>query len=457
MAGDLYGLLFRKFIYSFYEKTFAGRSTPDYVREYLDNCELSQESLKQLQIKKLKNLLLYANENCAYYRETWKKIGFDPRGFEQLTDLQCLPVLDKATIAENYDGFVSMLHSGSNIRKTTGGSSGEPFHFELDHESNERRQGVMWRDYGHLGAGLGVKTLYVWGAHIAPVGKKTKIKDYLYNRFYNRKVLNSFKMSEANVEQFIIAHNRYRARALVGYVNPLVSMAQYVLKHGLRVHAPESILTGAEPLFEFQREIIEKAFRAPVYNTYGCREFMLIAAECKERAGLHVNTDHLLVELLDDNRQPVECSEPGDVVVTDLHNYGFPLIRYQNGDRASWKLGQNCKCGSVFPLLSKIEGRKLDMLKTPDGRMLPGEFFPHLLKDFSAIEQFQIVQDSIDEVKLYLVLKPSGKNSNDIKVASKLIKDALGERVTLHLKVVDEIPLTASGKQRVTISRLGGS
>jgi len=450
----MYDQLFRRFLFPFYEERIAGRKTASYINEYMANLQKRRAELEAIQLAGLKQLLEHAQNNCSYYRETWKELGFEPGKLVSLDDLSQLPVLDKETIRENYDGFVAKTHSGKNILKATGGSSGSPFQFELDGVSNERRQAVMWRGYGAIGAGLGTKTLYVWGAHIAPVGKKTQIKDRLYHLFYNRKILNSFDMRDDNVGDYVHAHNQYRPRAVVGYVNPLVTMADYILENKLAVHAPEAILTGAEPLYEFQREKIERAFKAPVYNTYGCREFMLIGSECTERNGLHINIDHLVVELVDSDGQSAGVSH-GDVVVTDLYNYGFPLIRYRNGDQASLGEATDCACGSPLPRLRSIDGRKLDVIRTPDGKAIPGEFFPHLLKDYPAVKQFQIVQETLDTVDLNVALN-DGFAAQDLHEALALVEKHLGDTVNVQLHILREIPLTSSGKLRVAISKVQG-
>ncbi|MFV1871986.1 MAG: phenylacetate--CoA ligase family protein [Oleiphilus sp.] len=445
----MYSWLFRKILFPLYETRIARRKTIPYILEYQGNIKKTRTELEKLQLEKLKLLLAHAYENCEFYRNQWDALGFDPSKVNKVSDISALPVLDKATIRENYQGIISQAHK-SNIRKATGGSSGVPFQFELDQESNERRQAVMWRGYGVLGAGLGVKTLYLWGANIAPVGAKSALKDKLYHRFYNRKMLNSFKMTDLNMSDYVQEIDHYKPDALVSYVNPLVTLADYILEQNITIHQPNSILTGAEPLYEFQRKKIERAFKCPVYNTYGCREFMLIGAECQQQDGLHINIDHLVVELLDE--QGEASSDSGDMVVTDLHNYGFPLIRYQNGDRASKSSIEACSCGSVLPLLKSIDGRKLDVIKTPDGRAIPGEFFPHLLKDFSSIKQFQIVQKSIDSISVNLVLYQ--ENPAELKQIHQLISENTGAALNVNMNLLDDIPLTSSGKLRVTISEL---
>src|SRR2546423_8189267 len=97
-------------------------------------------------------------------------------------------------------------------------------------------------------------------------------------------------------------------------------------------HSPKSILVGAEKLHPFQRELIERVFGAPVFETYGSREFMLIGAECDRHDGLHLTAEQLLVEVLEDDGSPTPQGEEGNVVVTDLYNYGMPFIRYATGD-----------------------------------------------------------------------------------------------------------------------------
>ena len=91
----------------------------------------------------------------------------------------------------------------------------------------------------------------------------------------------------------------------------------------------------------------------------------MIAAECERHDGLHVTADNLYVELVA-NGQLCEPGERGEVLLTDLHNYGMPLIRYKVGDVGSWK-GRDCACGRGLPLLNVVEGRTLDLISTPSG------------------------------------------------------------------------------------------
>ena len=113
---------------------------------------------------------------------------------------------------------------------------------------------------------------------------------------------------------------------------------------------------------------------------------MLIAAECEKQEGLHINSDNLFVEVIN-NGQFVNPGEAGELVITDLNNFSMPFVRYKNEDLAAIS-DKKCSCGRGLPLLAYVEGRILDAIQVPGGRVLPGEFFPHFFKDFKWIIVF---------------------------------------------------------------------
>ena len=277
------------------------------------------------------------------------------------------------------------------------------------------------------------------------------VKERLYHRLFNRLMLDCFALTESDVAGYVDAIEAFGAAVVVGYVSPLVVMAEHMLALGRRLPRVRAVLTGAEMLHDNQRQLLRQAFGAPVFNTYGCREVMLIASECNRQDGLHVAADHLLVETLDAGGEPVEGG-PGQVTLTDLHNYAMPLVRYRNGDVATSAPGP-CPCGRGLPRLARLEGRELDLIRTADGRIVPGEFFPHLMKDFHGVREFQVEQLALDEVEIRLVCAP-GLASEDRRRLADLVRRRVGDKVRLRLFEVDAIPRTPSGKRRVTISRL---
>lgn len=446
-----YETLFRHVLFPAYETVLKRRKTLGYLDAYRRDQWLPPEQIAALQWERLQKLLEHCYRDVPYYRRQWTELGITPADIRSLDDYAKLPVLTKADIRSNFDQLKAASLRDNLYYKATGGSTGEPMRFGYTRESNDRRIAVMWRGYEWAGSRMGRRTLYLWGGAVGDPSPKQLRKDHLYNSLFGRRMLDSFHMSEANIAEYADAIDRYRPEVIVGYVGPLVRLSQWLLATGRKIWQPQSIIGAAEALHEFQRQIIEQAFGCPAFNTYGCREFMLIAAECEKRDGLHVNADHLLVELRPLAGAQAEA-DTGEVVITDLFNYGMPFIRYVNGDMATAST-QRCSCGRGLPMLARIDGRKLDAIRTPDGHILPGEFFPHMLKDVPGLKRFQLVQRQLDRLDLSIV---RGKDFTDDSLAyiQREVAKVLGDSVELHCHFVDDIPLTALGKLRVTVSEL---
>jgi phenylacetate-CoA ligase len=450
----IYEPLFRNLLYPAYER-LRGRRTAAWLREYQASQWLHPEQVRALQWRKLVALVQHCWEQVPFYRRRWQALGFAPGDLRSLADYARLPLLTKADIRENLSDLTAASHRAGLLFKATGGSTGEPLRFAFTRESNDRRAAVMWRGYGWTGAPLGRRALFIWGGAVGDPARSARIKDRLYHGAFNRRMLNSFAMRDDNLAEYADAIEAFRPEVVVGYVGPTVRLAQWLVGQGRSIAGVRSVLGAAEALHDFQRPVLEAAFAgARAYNTYGCREFMLIACECEQRDGLHVNADHLVVELLD-ARTGDDGGRTGELAITDLHNWGMPFIRYVNGDVASepadpWSA---CACGRGLPRLSRIDGRRLDAIRTPDGRVLPGEFFPHMLKDVAGVRRFQVVQERLDALTLSLVPGPEFGAAQDAWIRREVGK-VLGDGIRLELRLVDDIPLTASGKLRVTVSRL---
>jgi phenylacetate-CoA ligase len=131
----------------------------------------------------------------------------------------------------------------------------------------------------------------------------------------------------------------------------------------------------------------------------------------------------------------------------------MPFVRYANGDRAIAGGEVACACGRGLALLKQVTGRRLDVLRTPDGRRIAGEFFPHLMKDYPAVARFQVVQERIDRVDVRVVFAfPIGPAER--RHLEGRVREALGPAVRFKLMEVAEIPLTAAGKLRVVVSHV---
>ena len=449
---SLYEHAFRRVLYPAYEAA-RGRHTLRYLGEYEADQWRSPEQIAGIQFGRLKDLVTHCWNDVPFYRARWRSIGFEPGDLKSMQDYARLPVLTKADIRSHFDDLHARSLRAGLLYKATGGSTGEPLRFGYTRESNDRRSAVMWRGYGWTGARPGRRTLFLWGGAVGDPGRGAQLKERLYHAAFHRRMLNSFLMRDDNMAAYADAIAAYRPEVIVAYVDPVYRLSKWLLEHGRSIPGVVSVLGAAEALHDFQRPVIEAAFPgAKAYNTYGCREFMLVACEAEDREGLLVNADHLVVELLDPTRAD-NGNETGELAITDLYNLGMPFIRYVNGDIASRNGPWDAAGRRGLPRLGRIDGRRLDAIRTPDGRVLPGEFFPHMLKDVAGVRRFQVVQDSLERFTLRIVPGPGFGDAQEAYVRREVSK-VLGDDASLDLQRVDDIPLTASGKFRVTVSRL---
>ncbi len=396
---------------------------------------------------------MHAYTNCPYYREEWRRRGLDPAKLQSPEDFRTWPLIDREVTREHRARMRAEAPQMRLISKATGGSTGVPLQFDLDEGAYAWTWAATFRGYSWAGAAPGVKLLYLWSVPLTGRTRLSALKDKLYHGLYRRRILNLFDLSDESVPLFFEQFRRYRPDCIVAYTNPLYTFARALEERGLRPPSPKSIITGAEKLYQHQREYIEQVFGAPVFETYGSREFMLMGAECDRHLGMHRTTENQFLEVLDDDGRPTPDGREGSVVVTDLHNYGMPFIRYVNGDRAVAGQG-TCTCGRGLPLLGEITGRRADILHTPDGRHISGIFFPHLMKDFPSVRAFQIVQDEPDHIRIDAVLDPSW-SAADQEILDREIGKVLGLSVRWDFRPVKWIPLTAQGNRQVVVNLCG--
>ncbi len=448
MSG-LYESLFRKVLYPAYESGLRRRDTLRHLREYERDQWRSADELQALQWRKLQALIAHCWTQVPFYREFWGRAGVsDAADIRSREDYAKLPPLTKPEIRAHADAMIAPAHRGQLYFKTTGGSTGEPLRFGYTRESYERRVAVMFRGYAWSGAHLGQRTAYLWGAPVAAPAGVALFKDRLYHAAFNRRMLNAFDMDERRMAEYADALDRFRPETIVSYVGPLVELAQWIERNGRTPHRPQRILGAAEALHPHQRALLQRVFGAPAYDTYGCREFMLIAAECEARDGLHMNIDHLHVEFAAGS----QATAPSDLIVTDLHNYGMPLMRYVNGDLGT-PGHAHCSCGRGLPKLAKVDGRRLDALRLRDGRLLPGEYIVYVFLPVTGVKQYQVVQKTLDTLLVRLV-PDAGYDPSVHTLIRDGIRKLAGDGVAIDFETVDAIALTASGKRRVTLCEL---
>jgi len=384
-----YSGLYNWFFFPIYESYLRNRNTLKYLKIAEENQWKSEEEIREFQWGELRKLLKHAYENVPFYRETFEKLKLTPDDIRSPEDFRLLPIIDRKIIRENRIRMIAENYRGRTLTKATGGSTGQPLRFDYTRDSYEWRRAMTLRGYRWAGYREGEKTAYLWSAPVGEEPTLSKLKKKLHHSILRQKYFNVFNMTPENMRLYLKEMIRYKPEHMISYGLQLYYFAKFIKENNLSVPDLESIIIGVEKVHDEEKEFIKSVFNCEVFETYGCREFMLIAAECEMHDGMHISADNLYVEILRDN-EPVSPGEIGEVIITDLHNYGMPFIRYKIGDLAA-PSDKKCPCGRGLPLIKSVEGRLLDVIVTPEGKILPGALFPHLMKEFEEVERYQVV------------------------------------------------------------------
>jgi phenylacetate-CoA ligase len=404
----------------------------------------SRERVREFQWAELKKLMAHVFDSVPYYRRKYATAGIGLQDLRSWEDFRHLPPLTREEIRDHLPELCSTTYQGKLLPHATGGSSGSPTRFFRTYESYDWRTAAKDRVYSWSGWRLGERSVYLWGAPVGSVPRMQAWKTRAHEAVERQLIFNTFSQTEELWRRIHADAVKFRPALAVGYVSSLEQFAAFLRATRQTIPGVRCVIAAAEPLFPRVRKEIEDGFQAPVFNTYGSREFMSIAGECEHRNGLHVNAENLLVET-----RGAAWEGPSEILVTDLHNYGMPFVRYEIGDMGTVS-DAVCTCGRGLPLLNSIEGRVLDALRTADGRTVPGEFFPHLLKEVPEFEHYRVEQKSIDRIVILAVLsQPLSARSQNLLESE--ISKVFGPATKWEVAPVQEIPCLASGKRRVTV------
>ncbi|HZU81747.1 MAG TPA: hypothetical protein VE987_02470 [Polyangiaceae bacterium] len=411
---------------------------------------LDADTLARAQAARLRELLVHAGANVPYYKRLFAQLRFDPARVASRDDLTRLPLLTREAIRENYDDLVDPGHRGRNIEKQTSGTSGVPLRFEYSNESETWRQATRLRAYEWAGYRQGMPTLHYWGTGTRVARGLRAVKTSVDRSLRREIYFDCGHQDEKSMQDLARLIARMRPHVVIAYTHALAIFARWVIEHEARAWDDVAVIGGAEAMLPADRSAIQRVFGPRVFETYGARETMLIAAECDAHDGLHVSEENLVVEIVRDDGTPAAPGETGAVVVTDLHNAGMPFIRYANGDLAAWSAEGACRCGRGLRRLAQVDGRRNDTMRDASGAPVPGMLFISLLNSHEAeIREFQAVQRRSGDVELRIVPGRAWSEARFGETARRLASYLRG--LPFRVVLVHAIPSDPSGKRRAVV------
>jgi phenylacetate-CoA ligase len=429
---------------------FFRKSAVKQYQESLYNCDLAYEGIKDLNFKKRKKLISYAYQNIKFYKEYYDKMKFNPAMLKSEKDWEQVPILEKEMVRLHIDDIKNPLVSDNYMGSaTTGGSTGHPlkiytdkrFHFEI----------LGWRAFSWWNISP--------SANIGIVHRRTpesflgKLKNRLLWWPTKRIYLNASSITEKDLLIFTSSINKRNIEWLQGYAGGLEKVAEYILQNSIQISTLKVVWSTSSPLPKNVRKKLEKAFNCGVMDQYGSNEIPNIAIQCPHSENLHINYDYVHLEVLNSRGNLIYNLE-GEIFVTNLESYAFPLIKYRIGDRGCL-INERCKCENPLPLIKSIKGRVSDSICTPRGLYLDGDYLTTIFDDFTdLIDQFQIIQNEDYSLTIYV---KTYTQSNSLKETLNKIKLNLEKKVEneipIEIKVVKKIE-DDKGKIRYIISKI---
>jgi phenylacetate-CoA ligase len=223
----------------------------------------------------------------------------------------------------------------------------------------------------------------------------------------------------------------------------LRDLAEYSLQSKNAPSRLKEVRSFGEPVDPQLRELCRRAWNVPLSDVYSTRETGYIALQCPEHEHFHIQSEGAVVEVVDESGEAAKPGQIGRVVVTPLHNFAMPLIRYDLGDFA--EVGPPCPCGRGLPVLRRIAGRVRNMLVLPSGKRIWPMLGTDKYRGVAPVRAAQVAQKSLSEIEMRLVVERQ-LTGNEERALAEILLSSLGTRFTVSFAYFDRLPHTADGK-----------
>jgi len=411
----------------------------------------SKQEWLHYQTVELRKLLVHAFTTVPFYKVLYAKHGFTLKDFEnfELSDLSKLPYLEKGDLRKF--GKTTLL---STIRKRgtffeSSGSTGTPVSIYLSKEMHQKWN-AAYESRIRNWAGVDSDTArgMIGGRRI--IDNNQPIKPfYRYNNAEKQTYFSAYFINEQNTPNYIEGMYKHAIEYMVGYAMSNYFLAENINKNNLNAPKLKAVLTSSEQLTPQMRNAIEKAYKCKVFDAYSGVEACGLISENQD-GELLFSPDTGVMELISEQGELVENGEIGEVIATGLLNFDQPLIRYRIGDRVQMSKNQQTKSGIEMPVVDRIEGRVEDIVVAKNGSKMVR--FHGVFINIPKLIIGQIVQVTLDEIKINLVVENGYKHSGESKMSSRL-KSQLGD-VTVTFEYLDKVPKNKNGKFQAVISHV---
>ena len=412
------------------------------LSKYIKNKNLSFNSLKEIQANKFEKLLKIAFSKSSFYNNQYKNI----EGYYHISNIKKLPIITKKMLVENKT-TISTISRGEAVISTTGGTTGASLEVLFDKADWCDRFAYLDFFRKNFGYSLGEKTAWFSGKNIITNNDIKKNRFWKTDFLNNVRYYSTFNITNDNLRYYLENILKFKPRFLVGFPSSINQIAKYGIINNIEF--PKNTIKAIFPTSEtLTKEIInniESFFKTSVIDQYASAEGAPFIIQCKY-GKMHLELQTGVFEVLDNDGNDVNH---GRLIVTSFHSSGTPLIRYDIGDSIEISDLNNCKCGNNNPIIQKIYGRIDDYIFSEEnGKIYLGNI-SNCTKNTSGILKFQIIQDKINYLEVFLEVDRASFNKNIEDVFKSNLIKRVGKSMNINISYVTHIDSEKSGKFRI--------
>lgn len=409
-------------------------------KEHLKELSILPNKTNEERLADLKTFLSFAKTNSKFYNQRIKLNIEDVHGFEAIRKI---PILTKDTLRTNINSIIT-LSKGKGILSKTGGTTGVSLNVIFTNEDNQRRFANVNAFRMKHGYRIGQKTAWFSGKTLLSKNHVNRFwrTDYLFNiRYYS-----TFHINDETAPHYLKDILEFKPKYFVGFPSCLYELALYGLNTNFeRPTFIKAIFPNAETITTNMRNVIEAYFGAKIYDQYGSAEGAPHIFQYNNEYRFDPREGFL--EVLDEYDQPAKT---GRMVVTSYHTKGTPLIRYDIGDFVELKEKYDY---NKIPVIKRIIGREMNFINSPETGKINAGNISNTTKNVNGIIAFQIIQISLNEVKIKL-LKSNEYTLNDEKLFLSNMRERIGNNMNIVIDYVEELPREKSGKFNIIKNNL---
>ncbi|MCC7571326.1 hypothetical protein KO465_08410 [Candidatus Micrarchaeota archaeon] len=398
------------------------------------------EKIYEFRQKKLSEALERASKT-PYYQRLFSEMGAEWRDFIETKNFSKLPVVKKSDIRKNLDDFRPRLQKSTDKFIQTSGTTGESFMFPVSSNVEPEQWALWWRYRAWHNIRRDEK--YALFASAPVVVGQLRGRPYRFNSANNEYRFSIFHITKNTASVYVDSLNKIKPSWIHGNPTAIALLSHYIIELGLKLYFEIKCITvGSENLLSWQKQAIEKAFNARVFQHYGQAEAVANISEC-ECGKLHTDEDYSYVEYLDGDE-----FDSFSMVGTQFNNYAFTFLRYETGDLATIESG-SCCCGHPGRIVKTIDGRLTDYIILPNGEKVASLAAPFHSTDHLA--GAQIYQGPEGDLTIKYI-PGEGWSVDVLSKIEKSIRLRVGQEIKIKFMQVCEIEKTPRGKMKLLVS-----